>query len=192
MGWIDADNLRKVFQCGPRRVYYTIYAPGHHPTPSELRERAFQRGPQKRHFFSKIVGFALISVPNFADWLWCMIILSRLQYAATPRENSAQNFEWYHFSSNQIKYSIASHQNQFWYSSVTVVRLVAKPCQTVGNQVINHINIWWSQFWFPIVVGYCFGKTLLFFRSAPRWQYVAPPPKTSPSTILDTILIGNV
>ena len=40
-GWIGVDNIRKVFQRGPRRVYYTIYAPGHHPTPSELRERAF-------------------------------------------------------------------------------------------------------------------------------------------------------
>ena len=37
----ELRDLPKVFQPGPRCFSFTIYAPGHPPTPSELRERAF-------------------------------------------------------------------------------------------------------------------------------------------------------
>ena len=34
-------DLPEVFQPSPRYFFFTIYAAGHPPTPSELRERAF-------------------------------------------------------------------------------------------------------------------------------------------------------
>ena len=60
-------DLPKLFQPGPRCFSFTIYAPGHPPTPSELRERAFfgaeavkirQKPSSGPHPEPQILGFA--------------------------------------------------------------------------------------------------------------------------------------